>query len=147
MKGSLQKDYRPSEDEPYMNSNQVEYFRLKLLNWRMQLMRKSDEVFGRFKDKELKDPDPVDQGTLEANRSLELKKCNRYLKLIHKIEAALDRIEDGTYGYCEETGEELGIERLKARPIATLSVKAQKRHEYLKRLKRLKHGRDNMKSA
>jgi len=139
MKVDLPEDYRPSENEPYMNPKQLDYFRQKLLFWREQLVREAARISGLLKEKGLREPDVVDQGALEADKVLKLRIRNRYIKLIYKINDALGRIKDGTYGYCEETGKEIGIERLEARPIATLSLEAQKRHEQMERPKRAGH--------
>lgn len=122
-------DYVPSEDEPYMNPKQLEYFRQKLLAWREQLVKESGESLQRLKEGSMREVDVLDQGTLETNNSLKLRTRDRCLELIGEIDDALERIEDGTYGYCEQTGEEIGIKRLEARPIATLSLEAQEWHE------------------
>jgi len=139
MKVDLPEDYRPSENEPYMNAKQLEYFRQKLLFWREQLVREAARISDLLKEKSLREADVVDQGALEADKALKLRIRNRYIKLIYKINDALGRIKDGTYGYCEETGKEIGIERLEARPVATLSLEAQKRHEQMESLKRAGH--------
>ncbi len=135
MKVDLPEDYRPSENEPYMNPKQLEYFRQKLLFWREQLVREATRISALLKEKSLREADVVDQGALEADKALKLRIRNRYIKLIYKINDALGRIKDRTYGYWKE----IGIERLEARPIATLSLEAQKRHEQMESLKRAGH--------
>jgi DnaK suppressor protein len=124
----LPDDYRPSEDEPFMNDRQREYFRRKLLDWKDEILRSSRETLENLQDSE-QHPDLTDRASSETDRALELRARDRQRKLIAKIDAALERIEDGSYGYCEETGEPIGVKRLDARPIATLSVEAQERHE------------------
>jgi DnaK suppressor protein len=125
----LPPDYRPSEDEEFMNPMQREYFRQKLIRWRAELMAESSETLQRIKDDSLAEPDLSDRATLETDRSLELRTRDRERKLVSKIDAALLRIEDGSYGFCEVTSEPIGLRRLEARPIATLSLEAQERHE------------------
>jgi len=124
----LPDDYRPSEDEPFMNDRQREYFRRKLLDWKDEILRSSRETLDNLQDSE-QHPDLTDRASSETDRALELRARDRQRKLISKIDEALERIEDGSYGYCEETGEPIGVKRLDARPIATLSVEAQERHE------------------
>jgi DnaK suppressor protein len=124
----LPDDYRPSEDEPFMNDRQREYFRRKLLDWKDEILRSSRETLDNLQDSE-QHPDLTDRASSETDRALELRARDRQRKLIAKIDEALERIEDGSYGYCEETGEPIGVKRLDARPIATLSVEAQERHE------------------
>ena len=141
MQIDLPQDYHPSEDEPYMNPKQLEYFKRKLLFWREQLFRESIETKARLKEESLRKPDIADSGSLESETTLELRTHDRSRKLIAKINDALDRIEEGTYGYCEETGEEIGIKRLEARPVATLSITAQKRHEEMERRRRTRRAR------
>ena len=136
MSSLLPPDYRPSEDEPFMNELQLEYFRQKLLRWRAELLHESTETLHHLQEESLHQPDLTDRATLETDRALELRTRDRERKLISKIDSALRRIEDGTYGYCEETNEPIGIRRLEARPIATLSVEAQERHERLERTHR-----------
>ncbi len=119
-----------------MNEFQREYFRRKLQGWRADLMRESDETLSHLQEGGLQEPDIADRAQAEADRSLELRTRDRARKLVAKIDAALLRIEDGSYGYCEETHEPIGIRRLEARPIATLSVEAQERHERLERTHR-----------
>ncbi len=120
MNDDLPKDYRPSEDEPYMNPRQLEYFRRKLVYWYEDLSSNCANILDLIEEKGLKRADVLDQGALEANVSVELRTRNRYLKLLKKLDDALERIKDGTFGYCEETGEEIGLKRLEARPVATL---------------------------
>lgn len=132
----LPPDYRPSEDEAFMNEAMKEYFRQKLLLWRAELLRESDETLQHLQEGGLQEPDIADRASAEADRALELRTRDRERKLIAKIDAAIARIEDGSYGYCEETGEPIGIRRLEARPIATLSIEAQERHERLERTHR-----------
>jgi DnaK suppressor protein len=125
----VDEDYRPSEDEPYMSSRQVEYFRRKLLRWREEILRGSGLTLRQLKEEDTRLPDQSDWASAEIQRSFELRTRDRERKLLSKIEAALRRIEDGSYGYCEETLEPIGVKRLEARPIATLSIEAQERHE------------------
>ncbi len=122
-------DYRPSEDEPYMNPRQLDYFRAKLEAWRAELIGESEETLEHLRTENWQEPDPSDRATHEADAGVELRTRDRYRKLLDKIDAALARIERGEYGYCEETGEPIGLARLEARPIATLSVTAQEAHE------------------
>lgn len=122
-------NYRPSEDEPFMNARQREYFRRKLLKWRDEILRESHLTLQHLQEESLQEPDISDRASTESERALELRTRDRQRKLIGKIEAALRRIEDGSYGYCEETGEPISLRRLEARPIATLSIEAQERHE------------------
>jgi len=133
---TLPPDYRPSEDEPFMNERMREYFRQKLLNWKEELLRESNETLENLQEGGLSEPDLADRATMETDRSLELRTRDRERKLISKIDEALQRIEDGTYGYCEETAEPISLRRLEARPIATLSIEAQERHERLERTQR-----------
>lgn len=121
--------YTPSEEEPYMNSNQVEYFKQKLLNWRYNLMEASFDTVSQLKNRIDRESDFLDKSSFETNVSLLLRNRDRDRKLIRKIDEALERIRHGTYGYCEETGEEIGLKRLEARPIATLCLEAQEWHE------------------
>lgn len=125
----IPEDYRPSEDEPYMNPRQAEYFRLKLLRWRDDILSGSGTTLRQLQEEENRLADQSDWASAEVQRSFELRTRDRERKLLAKIEAALRRIEDGSYGYCEETNEPIGIKRLEARPIATLSIEAQERHE------------------
>ena len=125
----LPKSYRPSEDEPFMNKRQQEYFRRKLIAWRDELARESSQTIQHLQEETVLAPDPADRASAESDQSLELRTRDRERKLIGKIDAALQRLEDGTYGYCEETADKISLARLEARPIATLSVEAQERHE------------------
>ena len=136
MRPVLPPDYRPSEDEEFMNPLQVEYFRQKLLNWRAQLLAEASGALEHLREESLLKPDLTDRATLETERAIELRTRARERRLISKIDAALSRIDGGTYGYCEETDEPIGIRRLEARPIATLSIEAQKRHERMERTHR-----------
>ncbi|WP_018232568.1 RNA polymerase-binding protein DksA [Thioalkalivibrio thiocyanodenitrificans] len=129
MQDKISTEYRPSEDEPYMSPPQLAYFRRKLLEWREMLLTESDETIRNLRSEQWREPDPNDRASRESDASLELRTRDRYRKLIGKIDAALRRIDDGSYGYCEETGEPIGLARLEARPIATLSLEAQERHE------------------
>jgi DnaK suppressor protein len=122
-------DYRPTEDEPFMNPRQREYFRQKLERWKEEILRESRETLENLQEESQNHPDMADRASSESDRALELRTRDRQRKLISKIDAALKRIEDGTYGYCEETGDPIGIARLDARPIATLSLEAQEMHE------------------
>jgi len=126
---TLPPDYHPSDDEEFMNDFQREYFRQKLIRWRAELLKEADETLQHLQEGGLQEPDIADRAQAETDRSLELRTRDRARKLIAKIDAALQRIEDGSYGYCEETNEPIGIRRLEARPIATLSIEAQERHE------------------
>ena len=121
--------YRPSEDEDFMNERQLEYFKQKLIDWKEDILRESGETLKHLQSETENHPDLADRASSETDRSLELRTRDRQRKLISKIDAALQRIEDNTYGYCEETGEPISLKRLEARPIATLSVEAQERHE------------------
>jgi DnaK suppressor protein len=132
----LPPDYRPSDDEEFMSPLQVEYFRQKLLSWRAELLADSAETLRSLQEESLLKPDLTDRASLETERAIELRTRDRERKLISKIDAALGRLEDGTYGYCEETDEPIGIRRLEARPIATLSIEAQERHERMERTHR-----------
>jgi DnaK suppressor protein len=129
-------DYRPSEDEEFMNPIMKEYFRRKLLVWRGELLGESAETLASLQEGGLQEPDIADRASAETDRSLELRTRDRERKLIAKIDAALQRLEDDEYGYCEETGEPIAVRRLDARPIATLSLEAQERHERLERTQR-----------
>ena len=136
MRSNLPEDYRPSEDEEFMNPLQAEYFRQKLLRWRSELLADSAETLRSLQEESLLKPDLTDRASLETERSIELRTRDRERKLISKIDAALARLDSGTYGYCEETDEPIGIRRLEARPIATLSIEAQERHERMERTHR-----------
>jgi len=133
---TLPPDYRPSEDEEFMNPLQLEYFRQKLLRWRAELLRETNGTLASLSEGGIQEPDIADRASVETDRALELRTRDRARKLIAKIDQALQRIENGTYGYCEETGEPIGIKRLEARPIATLSLEAQERHERMERIYR-----------
>ena len=125
----LPDDYRPAEDEPFMNDRQLEYFRRKLQNWKSDLMSDSRDTITGMKDATRNIPDIADRASEETDRSLELRTRDRQRKLVSKIDAALRRIDEGEYGYCEITGEPISLKRLDARPIATMSLEAQERHE------------------
>lgn len=133
---SLPKNYKPSEKEKFMSARQREYFRRKLLEWRAELLDESSETLKNMQEESLAEPDMADRASLEADRSLELRTRDRQRKLISKIDEALERIDDGNYGYCEETGDPISLQRLEARPIATLSIEAQERHERMERTRR-----------
>jgi DnaK suppressor protein len=128
--------YKPTEDEPFMSERQREYFRHKLQNWKEDILRESKETLLHLQDENNVLPDLADRASTETDRSLELRTRDRQRKLISKIEAALNRIDNGSYGYCEETGEPISLRRLDARPIATLSLEAQERHERRERVYR-----------
>ena len=125
--------YKPTEKEEYMNPKQLDYFRTKLLDWRKELIDESRETIDHLKEENWHEPDIADRASLETEAGVELRTRNRYLKLISKIDAALKRIEVGEYGFCEETGEKIGIKRLEARPVATMTIEAQERHEKLEK--------------
>ncbi|MBO7556530.1 MAG: RNA polymerase-binding protein DksA [Alphaproteobacteria bacterium] len=129
----LPPDYKPSEDEEYMNEMQLEYFRRKLEDWKKSLLSQSVDTLEDLRQGGLNQPDDIDRASLETDKALDLRTKDRARKLIAKIDAALKRIEDGEYGYCEETGEPIGIERLEARPVATLCLDAQERHERMEK--------------
>ena len=129
----LPPDYTPSEDEEYMNDMQLEYFRQKLENWKKSIVSQSVDTLEDLRQGGLNQPDEIDRASLETDKSLDLRTKDRIRKLIAKIDEALDRIEDGSYGYCEETGEPIGLGRLEARPVATLSIEAQERHERMEK--------------
>lgn len=128
--------YRPTDKEFFMNERQRDYFRKKLLGWREDILREAKETLAHLQDENQNHPDLADRASSETERSIELRARDRQRKLIAKIDAALQRIDEGTYGYCEETGEPISIKRLEARPIATLSVEAQERHERRERVYR-----------
>lgn len=125
----LPEDYRPAEDEPFMNERQLEYFRRKLIAWKTEILKESLDTIEGMKDGTRNIPDIADRASEETDRALELRTRDRQRKLVAKIDAALRRIEDGEYGYCEITGEPISLKRLDARPIATMSLEAQERHE------------------
>jgi DnaK suppressor protein len=133
---TLPPDYRPSEDEEFMNPLQVDYFRQKLLRWRGELLKEADGTLLSLSQGGILEPDITDRASVETDRALELRTRDRARKLISKIDQALGRIENGSYGYCEETDEPIGIRRLEARPIATMSIEAQERHERMERVHR-----------
>jgi DnaK suppressor protein len=122
-------NYVPSEEEEFMNANQKAYFRSKLIAWRNDILREARETLDHLAEESANHPDLADRASSETDRAIELRARDRQRKLISKIDSALQRIEEGTYGYCEETGEPIGLKRLDARPIATLSIEAQERHE------------------
>lgn len=122
-------NYRPTEDEPFMNERQKEYFRQKLLRWRDDILREAKQTLQHLQEENVNHPDLADRASSETDRAIELRARDRQRKLIAKIDAALERIEEGTYGYCIETGDPISLKRLEARPIATLSIEAQERHE------------------
>ena len=128
------KNYRPTDKEPFMNERQREYFREKLLAWKEDILREAKATLVQLQDENVNHPDLADRASSETDRAIELRARDRQRKLIAKIDAALERIEDGTYGYCEETGEPISLRRLEARPIATLSIEAQERHERRERV-------------
>jgi DnaK suppressor protein len=136
MTATLAEDYKPSDSEPFMNDRQIEYFRRKLLNWKDDIIKESKETISHLQEENHILPDVADRASSETDRSLELRTRDRQRKLISKIDAALKRIDDRSYGYCEDTGEPIGLKRLDARPIATLSIEAQERHEKRERVYR-----------
>lgn len=132
----LPDDYRPTEDEPFMNERQTAYFRRKLRDWKEEIRKESRETLSHLQLETENHPDLADRASSETDRALELRTRDRQRKLISKIDAALRRIDEGEYGWCEETGEPIGLARLEARPIATLSLEAQERHERRERVHR-----------
>ncbi|WEX07417.1 RNA polymerase-binding protein DksA [Chelativorans sp. AA-79] len=122
-------EYVPSEDEPFMNERQRAYFRSKLIKWKHEILKEARETLEALQEENANHPDLADRASSETDRAIELRARDRQRKLIAKIDAALQRLDDGTYGYCEETGEPISLKRLDARPIATLSIEAQERHE------------------
>lgn len=136
MASAVSKEYRPSESEPFMNERQLEYFKGKLLAWKNEILEEARSTIASLQQETVAEPDLADRATSETDRSLELRTRDRQRKLIAKIDEALRRIEDGSYGYCEETGEPISLSRLEARPIATLSLEAQERHERRERVHR-----------
>jgi DnaK suppressor protein len=130
------KTYRPSDKEPFMNERQRDYFRLKLLAWKEDILKEAKETLLHLQEENQNHPDLADRASSETDRAIELRARDRQRKLIAKIDEALGRIEDGSYGYCEETGEPIALRRLEARPIATLSVEAQEHHERRERVYR-----------
>ena len=133
---TLPQNYRPTDREPFMNAMQQEYFRQKLLKWKAELVEESNQTLQNMQEESLAQPDLADRATAETDRSLELRTRDRFRKLISKIDSALSRLDEGVYGYCEETGEPISLRRLDARPIATLSIEAQERHERRERVYR-----------
>jgi DnaK suppressor protein len=133
---TLPPDYRPSDDEEFMSSLQIAYFRQRLLRWRNDLLRDADGTLASLSEGGIHEADITDRASVETDRALELRTRDRARKLIAKIDQAIARIDGGTYGYCEETGEPIGLRRLEARPIATLSIEAQERHERMERAHR-----------
>lgn len=129
-------DYRPSADEEFMNPRQLAYFRNKLLAWKDDILREAKETLQTLQSESLREPDITDRASSETDWSIELRTRDRQRKLISKIEAALRRIEDGEYGYCEVTGEPISLQRLEARPIATMTLEAQEKHERLEKVTR-----------
>ncbi len=129
----LEEGYKPSEKEEYMNPKQLAYFKKKLLDWKAELLDEARETMEHLKEENLNEPDINDRATVESDTAFELRTRDRYRKLIDKIEYALTKIDSGDYGYCEETGDPIGIKRLEARPIATLCIEAQERHEKYER--------------
>jgi len=136
MSVEIDEEYRPREDEPFMNERQREYFRGKLLAWKDEILKEAKETLAHLQEENQNHPDLADRASSETDRAIELRARDRQRKLIAKIDEALARIEDGSYGYCEETGEPISLKRLEARPIATLSVEAQERHERRERVYR-----------
>jgi DnaK suppressor protein len=132
----IDEGYRPTEDEPFMNERQREYFRRKLIRWKSDILKEAQETLATLQSENENHPDLADRASSETDRAIELRARDRQRKLIAKIDAALSRIEDGSYGYCEETGDPISLKRLEARPIATLSLEAQERHERNERVYR-----------
>ncbi|MCJ2032263.1 RNA polymerase-binding protein DksA [Methylobacterium sp. J-043] len=135
-KVTIEDGYRPSDDEPFMNERQREYFRRKLLNWKSEILREAQGTLTALQSENENHPDIADRASSETDRAIELRARDRQRKLTSKIDAALSRLEDGSYGFCEETGEPISLKRLDARPIATLSLEAQERHERRERVYR-----------
>ena len=125
--------YEPTDKEEYMSPLQLEFFRQKLLDWRAELIQESESTISNLKEENWQEPDINDRASLETDAALELRTRDRYRKLVNKIDSALSRIAEGTYGYCEDTGEEIGLKRLMARPVASLTVEAQEKHERLEK--------------
>ncbi|MBM3620393.1 MAG: RNA polymerase-binding protein DksA [Alphaproteobacteria bacterium] len=136
MSMTLPPGYRPTDREQFMNPLQQEYFKQKLLKWKQELINESNQTLASLQEESLSQPDLADRATAETDRALELRTRDRFRKLIAKIDSAIRRIDEDTYGYCEETGEPIALKRLEARPIATLSVEAQERHERMERTRR-----------
>jgi DnaK suppressor protein len=129
-------DYRPGTDEPFMNPVMREYFRQRLIDWKSELLRESGPTLQHLQDDTVAEPDVADRASQESDRVLDLRRRERARKLIFKIDAVMEKFDDGTYGYCEDTDEPIGVERLDARPIATLSIEAQELHERRERTQR-----------
>jgi DnaK suppressor protein len=136
MSASIDSEYRPSENEEFMNDRQRDYFRKKLIAWKEEILRESRETLAALQTESENHPDLADRASSETDRAIELRARDRQRKLIAKIDAAIQRIDEGVYGYCEETGEPISLKRLDARPIATLSLEAQERHERRERVYR-----------
>ncbi|MBM6580506.1 RNA polymerase-binding protein DksA [Microvirga sp. BT689] len=132
----IDEGYRPTEDEPFMNERQREYFRRKLIRWKHDILKEAQETLATLQSENENHPDLADRASSETDRAIELRARDRQRKLIAKIDSALARIDDGSYGYCEETGDPISLKRLEARPIATLSLEAQERHERNERVYR-----------
>ncbi len=132
----IDEDYRPRDDEPFMNERQREYFRRKLVKWKGDILREAAETLATLQNENENHPDLADRASSETDRAIELRARDRQRKLIAKIDAALARLEDGTYGYCEETGEPISLARLEARPIATMTLEAQEKHERTEKVSR-----------
>ena len=133
---TMYKEYRPSESEPFMSEKQRDYFRRKLQGWKEEILSESRETLSNLQNENENHPDMADRASSETDRAIELRARDRQRKLISKIDSALSRVEDGSYGYCSETGDPIALKRLDARPIATLSVEAQERHERWERIYR-----------
>ncbi len=133
---TLPPDYRPADTEEFMNPVQQEYFRQKLFRWRNELLREADGTLASLSEGGIHEADITDRASVETDRALELRTRDRARKLISKINQALQRVENGSYGFCEESGEPIGLRRLEARPIATMSIEAQERHERMERVHR-----------
>ena len=133
---TLPPDYKPTTKEEFMNERMAEYFRRKLMSWKAELLSASNDTLAQLQEGGVIEPDIADRASIETDRSLELRTRDRARKLINKIDAALERIDDGSYGFCEESSEPISISRLEARPIATLSIEAQERHERMEKTHR-----------
>ncbi len=129
MSRTAENGYRPTEDEPFMNEQQRSYFRAKLVSWKNDILREARETLDALQEENTNHPDLADRASSETDRAIELRARDRQRKLIGKIDSAMQRLDEGTYGFCEETGEPISLKRLDARPIATLSIEAQERHE------------------
>ncbi|GBR09085.1 MULTISPECIES: RNA polymerase-binding protein DksA [Asaia] len=133
---TLPPDYRPSDEEEFMNPLHVEFFKQKLLRWRNDLLKEANLTLASLSEGGIHEADVTDRASVETDRALELRTRDRARKLIGKINLALQRVENGSYGYCEETGEPIGLKRLEARPIATMTIEAQERHERMEKIHR-----------